>query len=724
MPYRVPGSVRIIAAAGTGLLFVSIGAPAHAQSEPDAGSKEISEVVVQAQRAHYRGDVALEDLPQAVQVIDAKVLQAVGVVRLNDALDLAAGVARQNTFGGVWDSFAIRGFAGDLNVPSGYLVNGFNGARGFGGIRDTSSIERIEVLKGPGSALFGRGEPGGTVAISTKKPQFESQGSIALAGGSYAFRRAEADYTTPLNDRVAVRINGAYEDAESFRDTVESNRQFVSPSIFAKLGDASSIWYEFEWSKQEIPFDRGVLAVNNVLGLIPNSRYLGEPGDGPNVARVRGHQVQFQHDFSDTWSLLVGAAHRETALKGFGQNPDFAAGRNRFFADGRTLARQRRFSDYDSTDAVGRIELSGSASLGSMTHHLMIGADYEEFDLRRYQDRYRPPVYTATTTLAVMNAVDIYNPVYGNQPLTTPPAANTAVNFNDTEHQKALGFYLTDQIDLTEQFKFRFGGRYDKFEQNFDVRTGTRPPPQDVTEFSPQVGLVYESSDQLTWYAAWARGFRPNSGFDFQRRPFEPEEAESYEVGLKFAAFDRRINGTVAVFKMEKSNVITADPANAGFSLAIGEARSEGLELEASGELPADFRFNFAYAYTKAESASNVRDPDFGRVVAVGDPLINIPEHSANLLLFKDFKLAQRNLTVGAGVNYVDERLGETGTTFFLPSYTLVRLQASFDVTDSLVVTGEVTNLFDKQYYPSSYAALWVAPGAPRQYQIRARYEF
>lgn len=707
-----------------GSLLALVAGQAVAQSSQPPKDEDLSEVVVTGQREHYRGDVPVEDMPQAIQVIDAATLQAVGVVRLNDALDLAAGVARQNTFGGVWDSFAIRGFAGDINVPSGFLVNGFNGARGFGGVRDTSAIERLEVMKGPGSALFGRGEPGGTVAITTKKPQFEQQGSLALAAGSYQFKRVEGDYTTPLGDRVAIRVNGAYEDSESFRDTVESKRKFLSPSILAKLGENSSIWYELEWSEQELPFDRGIPAVRGVLGTIPVTRFLGEPGDGPTVAKVTGHQAQFEHNFGNDWIWLVGAAHRNTGLKGFGQNPDFAAGRNRFFTDGRTLARQRRFSDYTSEDTVFRTELSGNAETGAVTHHLLFGADQEKFELGRYQDRYRPPVFSGTTTLAVSNAIDIFNPVYGNAPLTTPPSPNTAVNFNDTETQKSYGVYFTDQMDLTERFKLRIGGRYDSFKQSFVNRLGAAPPKQDVSEFNPQAGVVFEQSESLTWYAAWAKGFRPNSGFGFNRTPFEPEKTKSYEVGLKFNALDERIKGTAAVFKMEKTNVITADPVNAGFSIAIGEAKSKGFEIEVTGEFTDTFRAQLAYAYTDAESGSTVLDPDFGRVVAAGSPLINIPKHNANLLLFKDLQVAARTLTVGGGVQYNSERLGETGTTFFLPSYTLVRLQATYEVTENLKVTGEVTNLFDEEYYPASFAALWVTPGAPRQYQIRARYNF
>jgi outer membrane receptor for monomeric catechols len=144
--------------AWAGILTAGWSCGVHAQTVATVNDGTLHEVVVTGQRQHYRGDVPVEELPQAVQVISSELLQEVGAVRLNDALDIAAGVARQNTFGGVWDSFAIRGFAGDINVPSGYLVNGFNSGRGFGGLRDTSSVERIEVLKGPGSALFGQRE--------------------------------------------------------------------------------------------------------------------------------------------------------------------------------------------------------------------------------------------------------------------------------------------------------------------------------------------------------------------------------------------------------------------------------------------------------------------------------------------------------------------------------------------------------------------------------------
>lgn len=731
--------LQIVLAVASALPVLAIAAdpPANADAAKDAAPTQLAQAQPAAQatasqspaavekfsvtgkREQYRGDVPVEDLPQAVQVITGETLKQIGAVKLNDALDIATGVARQNTFGGLWDGFAIRGFAGDLNVPSGYLVNGFNGGRGFGGLRDTSSIEKMEILRGPTSAIFGRGEPGGTVSITTKKPQFKTEGSATLTTGSYDFWRLEGDITGAVGDSTALRLNGAWEDADSYRDTVHTKRQFLSPSILTRLGANTTLWYEYEYSKQEIPFDRGVVARNNELGIIPVTRYLGEPGDGPTTADVKGHQIELQHSLNRQWALLVGAAYRSTELAGIGQNPELAAARQPFLVDGQTLSRQRRFTDYDSTDKTLRAELSGSLKLADMTHHVLFGGDWGEFTLDRLQTRYRPPVFNASTSLATMNAVNIFNPVYGNA-----PAANQNV-FNDTEEQKSYGVYFSDQIDLNRNWKVRLGGRWDSFKQKIDNRLATlQPPEQDVTRFSPQAAVMFRVSPDVNLYAAYGEGFRPNTGFDVNRNPFKPEETKSYEAGAKYANDDNSIVANFAVFTMEKTNVLTADPVNAGQSIAIGKAESRGIELDIMTRLPGRIDVMFSYAYTDAYSATDVRDVDFGRVVQSGDPLINIPEHNLSLLATRNFQVAGRRLNVGGGVKYVSSRLGETGTNFFLPSYTLLRLFATYDFTKAFSVTAEVNNLTDKEYYPASFAALWVFPGAPRQYQARATYRF
>ena len=703
--------------------FFALAPAAHADDAADApkGASSVEEVVVTGQKQQYRGDVPVAELPQNIQVVGAKLLKDVGITRFDAALELVSGIEHQNNFGGLWDAFAVRGFSGDPNVPSGYLVNGFNGGRGFGGPRDASNIESIEVLKGPGSALFGRGEPGGTVNIITKKPKFSPEGSLILSGGSYSTYRAEGDYTNAINDKVAFRINGAYEQGDSFRDSLSSKKWVVDPSVLIRFSDSTSLSYELEKVHQEVPFDRGVVALNGKVDTLPTSRFLGEPGDGPIDVDVTGHQLQFQHDFNDVWTLLLGAGYRDTELKGYSTQAELTRSRQLLYVDGQTLSRQRRYVDYSSTHKVLRAELDGRFNTGSLVHHVLMGVDGERFELDSLQERFRPPLVTTNPTLTQANAVNIFNPVYGNLPPLTIANAFT----NTLETQKAWGVYAQDQIDLTDSLKFRVGIRYDEFKQTILNRLNGVTSGQDVTNTSPQVGLVYEPNPNLSLYASYAKGFRPNSGLDVHNQPFTPEKTNSSEVGAKIKIPDWKLSATIAIYKMDKTNIITADPVNSGFSIAIGEAESKGVELDVEAELPGEVKARLSYAYTDAKTTKAILDPDFAKPVPAGALLLDIPKNSANLLLTRDFQLAgDHTLSIGGDVHYVGERLGETATSFMLPAYTLVKVFASYEVTPQLKLSAEVNNLFDKTYYPSSYSQVWLTPGAPRTFTLKVGYSF
>jgi iron complex outermembrane receptor protein len=702
-----------------GALFSSLSS-AQAADAPSAATMD--EIVVLAHRQQYRGDVPIQELPQNVAVLPAKLLQDVNITRLDAALEMVSGVEHQNNFGGLWDAFAVRGFVGDPNVPSGYLLNGFSSGRGFGGPRDASNIDHIEVLKGPTSALFGRGEPGGTINVITKKPLFTPQGSFSASAGSYSTYRAEGDFTGPINDAIAVRLNGAYEQGDSFRDTINYKKYVVTPSLLFKLGPSTTLTYDAEIVHQEVPFDRGVLAVNGNLHTIPNSRFLGEPGNGPIKVDAIGHQVQLNHEFSDHWTLMAGVGYRVTQLKGYSTEAELTRSRQLLYVDGQTLSRQRRYRDFSTSDLTFRAEVDGRFETFGLTHHLLFGADSEELHLHLLQMRFRPPAVASQTTLARGNAINIFNPVYGNLPAVGA--------FQDPfEQQNGYGVYFQDQIDLTEQLKVRVGARYDYYRQSIRNRlAGPSQVPitgQKVTVTNPQLGLVYAPNKALSFYAGYGKGFRPNSGQDVNNAPFTPERSKSYEVGVKFQDPAGRINGTLAIYDMKKSGLITADPINTGFSLAIGKAKSKGVELDVNGELPGKIKYYLSYAYTDAKMANSILDPDFGLAVPAGARLLGIAKHSGNLLVFRDFELGdERVFSVGGGVNYVGSRLGETGTAFTLPGYTLVKAFASYAPNDRLKLSAEVDNLFDKDYFPASYSRLWILPGTPRTFSVKATYSF
>jgi len=695
-----------------------------AVAQESSNAPRLNEVVVQGQKQPYRGDVPLESLPQQVQLISGDMLDQLGKVNFQNALDMAGGVARQNSFGGLWDSFAIRGFAGDENLPSGYLINGFSGGRGYSGNRDTSNIETIEVLKGPGSALFGRGEPGGTINVVTKKPQFEKAGYINASIGNFSTQRVEADYTNKLSDAVAFRINGAYKDAGSFRDTIETKKLDLTPSLLFVLSDKTSLNYELEILDQETPFDRGIVAIDLNPKVVDVDTFYGEPQDGPISIKATGHQFLLQHDLDSGWSILAGLGYRESSFEGLSSETELSGSRQILtrteiqeanqVGPNQFVNRQRRERDYDATDLSGRLELTGTFETGVMQHHLLAGMDSYDYELDFVQLRWRDAWKNSTYF------VDLNNPVYG-QAQDQELGSNT----DRLETQDAIGFYMQDQIDLSDQWKMLMAVRFDDFSQKVINRRNGSVSESEETALSPSLGITYEPSDNLSIYASYAEGFRPNSGADASGNTFDPEESKSYEVGLKISSLGGRLNTTVALFKMKKSNILTADPVNAGETAALGEAESEGLEIDITGELSDSLDLVFSYAYVNAGTTTDLYNFDWGGNLPAGSELINVPENSANLMLAKQLNINGADATLGFTINYVDDRLGETiDPTYRLPEYSLVNLFGSYQLNDQVTVTMNIDNLFDEEHYVSSYHKWWTTPGTPTSYVVGVTYAF
>jgi iron complex outermembrane receptor protein len=595
----------------------------------------------------------------------------------------------------------MRGFTGDPNFGSDFLVNGFNSSRGYNGQRDSANTNTVEILKGPASALYGRGDPGGTVNITTKKPLFQPSQTIEQSVGNYSTYRTAVDLTGPLSETVAYRLNAAYQNGNSFRDTEHSESYVISPSFIWMISPDTTLSYEMEAVQQRTPFDRGVLAVNGRLGLIPNSRFLGEPGDGPITIKSLGHQLFVQHQFNDDWSLQSGLSYRESSLEGLSTEA------SKLLADGRTLWRQHRLRDFSATDTSGRLELLGKVATGPVVNNLLFGVDAYRFDDDRVLMRANP-------TAAAPYAIDIYNPVYGQ----SVPAAMT-LNISTKEKQRAHGLYAQDQIDITKQWKALIGVRYDNYTQTFDDRRFLRNTEQSGNATSPRFGIVYQPLKTLSFYASVSKGFRPSSGTTSGGLPFAPESSRSYEVGTKYDAANGKLSSTLAVYKIQKQNVLTVDPLDPNYSVAAGEVESRGVELDVSGEIVRNLRLTAAYAYTDTKITKD-------NLFKVGSALPDVPKNSANLLLVQDFKLGDGVASFGGGANYVGERNGDVAVSsnFKLPAYTTYKMIASYKPTKKLRISLNVDNLFNKTYYASSYSQLWVAPGTERTITLKAQYKF
>jgi len=691
-------------------VFLLVPSILHAQGSTPA----LTEISVFGTRQAYQGKFSNLETPQGIQVIDAKAIENAGARDLNQILDLSASVARQNNFGGLWNSFSIRGFVGDENLPSAYLVNGFNAGRGFGGPRDASGIESLVVLKGPAAALIGRGEPGGTVNIVTKRPGFSNQSNMRVGAGSFNSYRADVDVEQVIKqDVAAVRIVGFYEDSESFRNTVETVRYGASPSIAIKAGDATNIVYEMEFLRQEVPFDRGIVAIQGKVDAVSRKNFLGEPSDGPLETEVLGHQIELQHDFNQSWGLLLGAGYRETSLAGFSSEAELGSARQTLYRDGRTLTRQRRSRDYDAQYWVLRAEVNGEFTTGQALHRIVIGTDTDEFKNEQIVTRYRAPLLSSNPSRQRSYAIDVFNPLYGQYPFpVTSPLTNRE------EIQESSGFYVQDQITLTERVQLRLGARHDRFTQRINNRLNNRSSRQSETRVSPQIGLVYAQSDDQSIYLTYSEGFRPLSGTDFAGSAFDPNVSTSLEAGLKFSLKDGLIAGTLSVFQIEQENILGADPANAGFSVAAGEAKSQGVELDLQGTITDSVQLYLSLAYIDARMVNDLLDFNFGVSIKSGDRLLNVPKYSMSALLIKELPLFGKPASVGGGLLYTGKRLGEVATDFTLPDYLLTRVFLNYEWSANVSVRAEVDNLFDETYYTNSFSQFWIQPGTPRSFRL------
>lgn len=650
----------------------------------------------------------LRELPQSVRVMSRQTLDDLGATRLDDVLDYVGGVSRQNNFGGLWDNIAIRGLPGNENTGMATLLNGFSSNRGFNAPRDLAGVERVEFLKGPAAALYGSSEPGGTLNIVSKKPLWKAAHSVEAYAGSYGLGRAALDTTGPINDRLAYRLNVAVEDKGSFRDHVSAQRQVVAPAFTWKLSPDTVLEYTSEYLRHATPLDRGVVAVNNRLGAVPASRFLGEPADGDVTVTNQTHQLVLSHEWNPDWRSRVGLSYRETGLEGFSTEATALQ------ANGRTLTRQRRFRDYQSDDVAVQAELQGNLRTGSLAHELLVGVESYSFSMDSVMLRVNP-------SAAAPYAIDIFNPVYGQAQPT--PGRNT----DTLEKQRNTALYVQDTLKLGEQWRVMAGLRADNYDQSLQNRITNRTTAQSPSAVSPRLGVSWLPLQGVTVYANAGTSFRPNAGSDAAGNAFDPEKARALELGAKWESADQRLGATAALFDIKKRNALTSDPLNAGFSAAAGEVRSRGLELDLSGRVSAHWRVNASLVFNDVEVT---RD----NTLEVGGRLLNVPKVNGSVLAVYENTLANgQRYGVGGGVTHMGKRLGQARTqaeanagtaAFELPSYTTAKLMAYWRLSPTLNLSLDVDNVFDKVHYTSSYSRVWVAPGAARTVTVGLQAKF
>ncbi|WP_418179358.1 TonB-dependent siderophore receptor [Aliarcobacter lanthieri] len=641
-------------------------------------------------------DTPIRETAQSVSVITNQTLEDLNFVKLDDALDYVSGLSRQNNFGGLYDNYSVRGFQGHENTGLSTLKNGFSDNRGYNAPRDTVNIENIEFLKGPSGSLYGNSEPGGTLNVVTKQPNFDNKHSIKTDIGSYDFYRVSLDSTAPINKSFAYRLTTALEKKGSFRDYVDSQRYIVAPSLIYSISNDTFITYVGEFIEQKAPMDRGIALVNG-KNIMNHKTFLGNPDDGDITSKNQTHQLKLDHYFSDNLSSRTGIAYKKNSLKG--KATEIVP--SRIITGNGDLLRVRN-RDISSDDIQFQADLKAIQEIGDIKNTLLLGLETYRFE----QD---------FTMYANNNAVRVDNIL--SRPTYTVLNSGLGNKTTDSnEKQKGVALFVQDELSYKD-FRFLAGFRYDEVKMDNLNHLNNNFIKQNDYAISPRVGITYLINDMWSVYTTSGTSFRPNSGTDKNGNTFEAEEGISIEAGLKFESEDKRFGSTLSIYQIEKKNVLTKDPDDDQYSIAAGKVKSKGVELDLNGNITNNLRVNANYSYTNAKVT---KDNTYQ-----GKELLNVPKNSASILLMWEDSLGKgSSYGIGAGATYMSKKAGNYMNDFYLPSYTTAKLVSYYKVNKNLDFRLNIDNLFDKEYIASSYDISWLTVGSPRTATLSMTYKF
>ncbi|NDJ17466.1 TonB-dependent siderophore receptor [Myxacorys almedinensis A] len=710
------GNIRVSVAGNNALpqTEVTLKAGGLAYSLNPEADEPDEEIVVTGERGGYRvpntsvgtrTDTPLRDIPQTIQVVPQEVLRDQNVTRLQDATRNVAGASQGGS--SITDrdqQVTLRGF------ESRVLRNGVRDQdRPDTGV-DFANIERVEVLSGPASVLFGRNSPGGAVNVVTKQPLRDPFYAVNATIGSFDFYRGAIDLSGPLNDSrtVLYRLNVAYQDRNAFVDRFDESQFFISPVISLALGDHTRLTLEGEYIDTADSFFFGLPIEGTVLpnpnGRIPRNRNTAESYVNSTLSRV-GYRLE--HQFSDNWSIqnVFRASFFETESSlvvqnlGIGLNPDQ-----------RTINRTRFDGSEDRQSYGLQTYLTGEFSTGSIDHQLLFGVDLNRLD---------GGGYTATAGrgfIGTASPIDVFNPVYGQ------PTGPLTLDFDVDLLTDSLGVYVQDLVTLAPNLKLLLGGQFDLFRQTTKDNLADTESTESSNAFSPRVGIVYQPIPPISLYASYARSFLPNGGTDFEGNQFQPERGTQYEVGVK-ADLNDQLSATLAFYNLTRSNVLTPDTRPGvppdRFSIQVGEQRSRGFDLTLGGEILPGWSIIVGYAYIDAEvTATNDNS------IPVGSGLGNVPQNSFNLWTKYEFQSGVlQGFGVGVGLFYVGERPGFFDTSYELPSY--LRTDAAlYYQRDRFRAAVNFRNLFNITYFESSYGRGSIFYGEPFAVQGTISWQF
>lgn len=692
---------------------------------------------------------ALKDLPQQIQYVSKELILDQGAFTLNDVLKNVSG-ANQYSF---YNDISIRGFRVQGQRNSGNLVNGLRAFTSFWKQSLIPHIERVEVIKGPSSALFGNASPGGVINRVTKKPLDENRQFISASVGSFGTTRALADFTGPLNkDKTLLyRLNLGYENTDGFRDLQFGRNLIIAPSFSFLPSDNTRLNIDLVYQDSKGRLDRGQAVFGNGnLKSVPITRSLSATNDFLNELNLNA-TIAFQHKFSDhiTFnSTYLRSTYDEDLLEHRTSN-QFARNGNGTFDETRVAMRvfiRKRSWSNDNFNNYFNFKFD----TGEIKLKLLVGYDYFEQKLEPGGSQLEARSYllangTATNTFNPDNAAAYVLDADGN-PVTnvghfdlTSPTANAlrdmtnyvyrTRNFNQFL-QRSHGVYLQDQIEY-KKLKLLLGLRREFFTDfvNYDTEAETE---SEQSAWIPRVGLVYELTPDINLYGTWVKGCQPQAAADVQNPdaggPFDALRSQLFELGAKAEFFEKRLAVSMAVYHLtEKGSLYDAgDPENPELLRQFGEEEAKGIEFDVVGRIMPNWSLTASYAFNEAEITES--DNNSRAIIGVQKP--NAPKHSGNLWTKYVIDHGKYNgLGVGFGYNFVTERNGSLPASNAVedipvfPSYGIFDAALYYKI-NKVQFQVNFNNLFNKTHWVGGYDFIRAFPGAPRNVLTTVSYTF